>query len=102
MLQYVLAFTAKQETLEPCIGMGMIWGVIRMFDIGLPELIIILVVALLVFGPGKLAEIGRELGRGVREFRKATTDLTREFNEALKEEIPQREEDVPRPTDKAG
>lgn len=74
-----------------------------MFDIGLPELMIIFVVALLVFGPGKLAEIGRELGRGVREFRKATTDLTREFNEALKmEETPQTKEDTPTPKDRAG
>jgi sec-independent protein translocase protein TatA len=38
---------------------------------GAPELIVILVVALLVFGPGKLPEIGSALGRGIRDFRKA-------------------------------
>ena len=42
-----------------------------MFGMGAPELIVILVVALLVFGPGKLPEIGASLGRGIRDFRKA-------------------------------
>jgi TatA/E family protein of Tat protein translocase len=59
-----------------------------MFDIGFPELVLILVIALLVFGPGKMAEIGRELGKGVREFRKATTDLQKEFTEAMQVETP--------------
>jgi sec-independent protein translocase protein TatA len=42
-----------------------------MFGLGAPELIVILVVALLIFGPGKLPEIGGALGRGIRDFRKA-------------------------------
>ena len=42
-----------------------------MFGLGVPELIVILVVALLVFGPGKLPEIGSALGRSIRDFRKA-------------------------------
>jgi sec-independent protein translocase protein TatA len=42
-----------------------------MFGMGAPELIVILVVALLIFGPGKLPEIGGALGRGIRDFRKA-------------------------------
>ena len=42
-----------------------------MFGIGATELIVILVVALLIFGPGKLPEIGGALGRGIRDFRKA-------------------------------
>ena len=41
-----------------------------MFGIGVPELILILVVGLIVFGPGKLPEMGRSLGQGIREFRK--------------------------------
>ncbi len=40
-------------------------------DVGVPELIIILVVVLVIFGPGKLPEIGSALGRGIREFRDA-------------------------------
>lgn len=42
-----------------------------MFGLGVPELIIILVVALIVFGPGRLPEIGGAIGRGIRDFRKA-------------------------------
>jgi sec-independent protein translocase protein TatA len=42
-----------------------------MFGLGAPELIVILVVALLVFGPGKLPEIGAALGKGIKDFRKA-------------------------------
>ena len=42
-----------------------------MLGLGAPELIVILVVALLIFGPGKLPEIGSALGKGIRDFRKA-------------------------------
>ena len=44
-------------------------------NIGLPELIIILVIALLIIGPGKLPEVGTALGKSIREFRKAATDV---------------------------
>jgi len=44
-------------------------------NIGAPELIIILVIALLILGPGKLPEVGASLGKSIREFRKASTDL---------------------------
>lgn len=43
------------------------------FNLGVPELIIILVVVLVIFGPGKLPSIGSSLGKGIREFRKATS-----------------------------
>lgn len=46
-----------------------------MGPIGWPELIILLVVVLIIFGPGKLPDIGNAIGRGVREFRKASSDL---------------------------
>jgi len=46
-----------------------------MGNIGMPELIVIFVVALLVFGPKRLPELGRSLGRGISEFRRASTDL---------------------------
>jgi sec-independent protein translocase protein TatA len=42
-----------------------------MFGLGVPELLVILVVALLIFGPGKLPEVGSALGRGIRDFKKA-------------------------------
>ena len=46
-----------------------------MGPIGVPELMIILVVALIVFGPKKLPELGRSLGRGMSEFRRASNEL---------------------------
>ncbi len=46
-----------------------------MFGIGSQELIIILVVALIIFGPKKLPEIGRSLGLGLRELKKASRDV---------------------------
>ncbi|MBI3895330.1 MAG: twin-arginine translocase subunit TatB [Acidobacteria bacterium] len=46
-----------------------------MGNIGFPELVIIFIVALLVFGPKRLPELGRSLGRGISEFRRASTDL---------------------------
>ena len=41
-----------------------------MFGLGVPELIVILVIALVLFGPGKLPEIGSALGKGIRDFKK--------------------------------
>ena len=47
----------------------------RMFDIGLQEMLLIGVIALLVFGPTKLPELGRMLGRAMREFRRASDEF---------------------------
>jgi Tat protein translocase TatB subunit len=46
-----------------------------MFGIGMQELLVIFVIALLVLGPKRLPEIARALGKGVREFRKATSEI---------------------------
>ena len=45
------------------------------FNIGAPELIILLVLALIIFGPGKLPEVGQALGKTFREFRHASNEL---------------------------
>jgi len=50
-----------------------------------PELIVILVIILILFGPGKLPEIGKAIGKGIREFKKA--------QEGLDEEIEKKETD---------
>ena len=44
-------------------------------SLGMPELIVIFVIALIIFGPRKLPELGRSLGRGIAEFKKATNEL---------------------------
>jgi TatA/E family protein of Tat protein translocase len=46
-----------------------------MFDIGLQELLLIMVIALLVFGPKRLPELGRAIGRATREFRRASEEF---------------------------
>ena len=53
-----------------------------MFGIGLPELMVILVVALVVLGPKRLPDVARMLGRGLAEFRRATSDVAAELRDA--------------------
>jgi len=55
-------------------------------SIGMPELIIIFVIALIVFGPRKLPELGRSLGRGIAEFKKATNELQNTLEEEIRAE----------------
>ncbi len=57
--------------------------------LGPMELLLILVLALVVFGPGKLPEIMGQVGKAVNDFRKATAELTDEFNKTLQSEIDQ-------------
>jgi sec-independent protein translocase protein TatB len=53
-----------------------------MFGIGFPELLVILVVALIVLGPKRIPDVARSLGRGLAEFRRATGEITDEFRMA--------------------
>ena len=59
-----------------------------MFGIGAPELLIILVVALLVLGPKRLPEIARSLGKGMAEFRRASNEFTRTLSASVDEPPP--------------
>ena len=53
-------------------------------SIGLPELLIILVIALIIFGPRKLPELGRSLGRSLSEFKRASNELKQTLNEEIR------------------
>jgi sec-independent protein translocase protein TatA len=53
--------------------------------IGMPELILIFLVALLVFGPRKLPELGRSLGKGIAEFKRASEDLKRTIEDEIEQ-----------------
>ncbi|HEX7228547.1 MAG TPA: twin-arginine translocase TatA/TatE family subunit [Candidatus Binatia bacterium] len=59
-----------------------------MFGIGMPELLLILALALIVLGPKKLPELARALGKGMAEFRRATDELKDEFRQ-LENEPPE-------------
>lgn len=58
-----------------------------MSNIGLPGFILIFVIALIVFGPNKLPQIGRAAGKSLREFKNATKGITDEIQEVVKEDI---------------
>jgi len=57
-----------------------------MFGIGMPELIIILVIILIIFGAGKLPEIGAGIGKGIKNFKKATHEVESEDHKKIEEE----------------
>ena len=65
-------------------------------SIGMPELIIIFVIALIIFGPRKLPELGRSLGRSLNEFKKASNDLQNTLEQEIKleEQKEQKEKDA--------
>ncbi|MBM7604888.1 sec-independent protein translocase protein TatA [Metabacillus crassostreae] len=72
-------------------------------NIGIPGLILILVIALIIFGPSKLPEIGRAFGSTLKEFKKATNDLVNGDNkENDKTEENSKIQAVERPTSKTG
>jgi sec-independent protein translocase protein TatA len=55
-------------------------------SLGMPELLLILVIALIVFGPKKLPEVGRSLGKAMREFKRTTEDIKGKFEEQINAE----------------
>ncbi|MBP2637455.1 MAG: twin arginine-targeting protein translocase, TatA/E family [Firmicutes bacterium] len=54
-----------------------------MFNFSMPELIVVLIVALVVFGPAKLPEIGRAFGKSINEFKSATNDVKEETQKTI-------------------
>ncbi len=57
-----------------------------MGSIGIQEMIVIFVIALIVFGPKKLPEIGKSLGKGIAEFKKASNDLVNSWEKDVEAE----------------
>jgi sec-independent protein translocase protein TatA len=70
-------------------------GKIYMFGIGLPELLIILIVVLIVFGPKKLPDLAKSLGKGMAEFKKVTDDFKSNIGGDLRD-IQTDIEDIPK------
>jgi sec-independent protein translocase protein TatA len=64
--------------------------------LGMPELIVIFVIALIVFGPRKLPELGRSLGKGIAEFKKATNELQSSLENEIR--VEEQRGDVPKAT----
>jgi len=52
-------------------------------NIGFPEILVVLAIALLIFGPKKLPEIGKSIGRALREFRKTSDDIKEKIEEEI-------------------
>jgi len=71
-----------------------------MGQIGFPELIMIFVIALLVFGPKKLPELGKSLGKGLKEFKRATDEMKSTWHEQMKD-VERSVEDVKRDVEKS-
>ena len=57
-----------------------------MFNLGFPELMVILVIALIVFGPGKMPELGNSLGKAIRGFKKAMSEDDKDSPDSQKPE----------------
>ena len=57
-----------------------------MGPIGFPEMVVILVVALIIFGPRKLPELGRSLGRSINEFKRASNELRNTLDDEIRAE----------------
>lgn len=70
-----------------------------MGPIGLPEMLVIAVVALIIFGPRKLPELGRSLGRSINEFKRASNELKSTLDDEIRAE--ERKQTTSQPSDPA-
>jgi len=68
-----------------------------MFGIGFQEMLIILVVVLIFFGPKRLPDLAKSLGKGIAEFKKASEEVRKGIEEAVKEESPPEASKTPEP-----
>lgn len=63
-------------------------------NLGFSEILVIAIVALIIFGPQKLPEMGRSMGQAIREFKKATQALTEEVTKVAAEEITEKRKEA--------
>lgn len=63
-----------------------------MFNLGMQELIVILIVALVVFGPAKLPELGKALGKSIREFKAATSEIKEDVQRSVTLDAPNKDQ----------
>ena len=64
-----------------------------MFGLNIGEIAVIVIIALIVFGPKKLPQIGKSVGRALNEFKKASSDLSEEFQKELKGDAENKKDD---------
>lgn len=69
-------------------------------SIGMPELLVIFVIALIIFGPRKLPDLGRSLGRSISEFKRASNELRTTLDEEIRIEDQKASQDATPATDK--
>ena len=69
--------------------------------IGVGELVIVLVIVLVIFGPSKLPALAKSIGQAIREFKKGTKEVTDKFQEFVDEPVIENEQDRPVRTTKA-
>ena len=68
-------------------------------SIGMPEMLIILVIALIIFGPRKLPELGRSLGKSLAEFKRASNELKNTLEEEIRLDEQRTTQEAAKPTD---
>ncbi|BAD40879.1 Sec-independent protein translocase protein TatB [Symbiobacterium thermophilum] len=71
-----------------------------MGNLGFTEILVIMIVALVVFGPNKLPELGRSMGQAIREFRKATQSITTEVTRVASDEVREKIDKAKSPADR--
>ena len=69
----------------------------NIFGVGLPEVTVILILALLIFGPKKLPELGKQLGKTLKSLKKASNEFQNEIDQVMNDEDEEEKEALPKP-----